>query len=41
MPTMGNEYLTTVTSNMIQMLAGMNKELFNYIFENEPTRTGN
>jgi len=35
MPTIGNEYLTTVTSNMIQMFAGLNKELFKYIFDNE------
>lgn len=32
MPQMGNEYLTTVTSNMIQQLAGLNKELFQFIF---------
>jgi hypothetical protein len=35
MPQMGNEFLTTVTSNMIQQLAGLNKELFKYIFNNE------
>ena len=33
MPTIGNEYITTVTSNMIQMLAGLNPELFRFIFE--------
>ena len=33
MPQMGNEFLTTVTSNMIQQLAGLNKELFAFIFE--------
>jgi len=33
MPQIGNEYLTTVTSNMIQQLAGLNKELFEFIFE--------
>lgn len=33
MPQMGNEYLTTVTSNMIQMLVTLNKELFEFIFE--------
>jgi hypothetical protein len=32
MPQMGNEYLTTVTSNMIQQLAGLNPELFEFIF---------
>ena len=32
MPQMGNEYLTTVTANMIQMLAGLNPELFKFIF---------
>ena len=32
MPQMGNEYLTTVTSNMIQQLAGLNPELFQFIF---------
>ena len=32
MPTLGNEYLTTVTSNMIQMLTTLNPELFQYIF---------
>ena len=31
MPTIGNEYITTVTSNMIQMLAGLNPELFKFI----------
>jgi len=35
MPKMSNEYLTTVTSNMIQVLAGLNKELFNFIFSYE------
>jgi len=35
MPTMGNEFLTTVTSNMIFQLAGLNPELFQYIFNNE------
>ena len=33
MPQMGNEYLTTVTANMIQQLSGLNKELFKFIFE--------
>jgi hypothetical protein len=32
MPQIGNEYLTTVTSNVIQQLAGLNPELFQYIF---------
>lgn len=35
MPTIENEYLTTTTSNMLQMLAGLNKELFKYIFDND------
>ena len=30
-PQLGNEYLTTVTSNMIQQLATLNPELFKYI----------
>ena len=30
-PHMTNEYLTTVTSNMIQQLASLNPELFRYI----------
>jgi hypothetical protein len=33
MPQVSNEYLTTVTSNMVQMLAGLNPELFKFIFE--------
>lgn len=32
MPQMGNEFLTTVTSNMLQQLAGLNPELFAFIF---------
>jgi len=32
-PNMTNEYLTTVTSNMVQTLAGLNPELFKFIFE--------
>jgi len=35
MPQMGNEYLTTVTSNMMQVLWGLNKELFTFIFSDE------
>ncbi len=35
MPTVGNEYLTTVTSNMIQLLATLNTELFEYLLTNE------
>ena len=35
MPTIGNEYITTVTANMIQQLAGLNGELFKYIFNND------
>jgi len=34
-PTIGNEYLTTVISNMIFQLAGLNPELFQYIFNND------
>ena len=37
MPAINNEYLTTVTSNMIQQLAGLNRELFKYIFEGSVT----
>lgn len=33
MPQMSNEFLTTVTSNMIQQLGSLNKELFRFIFE--------
>tara|TARA_R100000458_G_C8276929_1_gene252326 strand:- start:66 stop:422 length:357 start_codon:yes stop_codon:yes gene_type:complete len=32
MPSIGNEYLTTVTSNMMQMLHGLNPELFTFLF---------
>ena len=32
MPTVGNEYLTTVTANMLQQLGSLNKELFKFIF---------
>tara|TARA_R110000744_G_scaffold91577_1_gene177664 strand:+ start:893 stop:1222 length:330 start_codon:yes stop_codon:yes gene_type:complete len=32
MPQIGNEFLTTVTSNMIQQLVTLNKELFEFIF---------
>jgi hypothetical protein len=35
MPQIGNEYLTTVTSNMMQMLHGLNKELFTFLFPAE------
>jgi len=35
MPQMGNEFITTVTSNMLQVLAGLNQELFTFIFSNE------
>ena len=35
MPQMGNEYLTTVTSNMFQLLVGLNPELFTFIFSDE------
>ena len=33
MPQIGNEFLTTITSNMIQQLATLNKELFMFIFD--------
>ena len=32
MPQMGNEFLTSVTSNMMKLLWGLNKELFDFIF---------
>ena len=32
-PTVTNEFLTTITSNMIQQLAGLNEELFKFIFQ--------
>ena len=31
MPQVGNEYLTTVTGNMIQLFSSLNKELFKFI----------
>ena len=34
-PTMGNEFITTVSSNMVMILAGLNPELFQYIFSND------
>ena len=35
MPTIGNEFLTTVTSNMLQLLSTQNPKLFKFIFNNE------
>ena len=35
MPTIGNEYLTTTSSNILQLLAGLNPELFAYLFTDE------
>ena len=35
MPTIGNEYLTTTSSNILQLLAGLNPQLFAYIFTDE------
>ena len=35
MPSVGNEYLTHVTSNMLQILQGLNPELFEYLFSKE------
>ena len=32
MPTMSNEFLTSVTANMVQQLAGLNPDLFQFIF---------
>ena len=32
MPSFGNEYITAVTSNMMVLLAGLNPELFSFIF---------
>jgi len=32
MPQIGNEFLTSVTSNMLKLLWGLNKELFDFIF---------
>tara|TARA_R100000458_G_scaffold17345_3_gene15029 strand:- start:11352 stop:11723 length:372 start_codon:yes stop_codon:yes gene_type:complete len=32
MPGIRNEFLTTITSNMMQMLVGLNPELFEFIF---------
>ena len=35
MPSLGNEYLTTVTANMVQLLCSLNPELFRFIFDYE------
>mgnify|MGYP003108408995 FL=1 len=35
MPQMGNEFITTVTSNMLQVLWGQNQELFTFIFSSD------
>ena len=35
MPTVGNEFLTTVTSNMLQLFWGLNPELFSFIFSKD------
>jgi hypothetical protein len=35
MPTIGNEFLVTITSNMMQLFATQNPELFKFIFDNE------
>ena len=35
MPQMGNEYLTTASSNMVQSLWGLNRELFDFIFSGD------
>lgn len=35
MPTLGNEFLVTITSNMLQLFVTLNPELFEYIFSDE------
>ncbi len=35
MPTIGNEFITHITSNMFQLLWGLNPELFEFIFNND------
>ena len=35
MPTIGNEFLTSVSSNMVMLLASLNRELFEFIFSDE------
>ena len=35
MPTIGNEYLTHVVTNMLQLIQSLNKELFEFIFSDE------
>jgi hypothetical protein len=35
MPQISNEYITTITSNMMQLLTGLNPELFEFIFKDE------
>lgn len=35
MPTIGNEFLTTVSSNMVMLVASLNHGLFEFIFSDE------
>ena len=35
MPQIGNEFLTTASSNMVMFLWGLNKELFEFIFSED------
>jgi hypothetical protein len=35
MPTIGNEFLTSVSSNMVILIASLNRELFEFIFSDE------
>ena len=39
MPTFGNEYITAVTSNMMQLLWGLNPELFSFMFSKDEQGT--
>jgi hypothetical protein len=35
MPTIGNEFITHITSNIMQLLWGLNPELFAFIFDHD------
>tara|TARA_R100000005_G_C4995485_1_gene202385 strand:+ start:1365 stop:1736 length:372 start_codon:yes stop_codon:yes gene_type:complete len=41
MPGIRNEFLTTITSNMMQMLVSLNPELFEFIFSKSPENSYN
>mgnify|MGYP003118654264 FL=1 len=41
MPGIRNEFLTTITSNIMQMLVALNPELFEFIFSKSPENSYN